>query len=252
MFPRASEWCYSDDPLKRARGADVLCQLRRPRVSKENAAGHDSDPVFVSESFELISRMLARECNETALMSQLYALGHLYKIEAVPLLVAFATDAREDMRYAVAHSLGHFPHDPLSIVTLIQLADDADDDVRNWSLFALGSQSDSDSPTLRNLFAAHLEDSNEDARQEAIAGLAKRRDRRAALPLLRLMESGSYYAHNYYDFLNLVVDEADRSGWGTEDFIDALYERYADILPAREQSAALGTAPADERTGLVE
>jgi hypothetical protein len=31
IFERAAEWCHSDHPLKRARAAAILCQLRRRR-----------------------------------------------------------------------------------------------------------------------------------------------------------------------------------------------------------------------------
>jgi len=29
IFEHAAAWCASDDPLKRARGADILCQLEK-------------------------------------------------------------------------------------------------------------------------------------------------------------------------------------------------------------------------------
>ncbi|MEA2680495.1 MAG: hypothetical protein QOK03_2217 [Candidatus Binataceae bacterium] len=36
IFDRATAWCESDDPLKRARAADVLCQLHRARLPNES------------------------------------------------------------------------------------------------------------------------------------------------------------------------------------------------------------------------
>jgi hypothetical protein len=233
IFERASEWCNSSDPLKRARGCDILSQLQEPFTLKHVDAHQPPNPIFVADSFQIISQLLAHETDETALASELYALGHLRQDGTVPLLTPFAPDSQPNIRYAATHALGQFTSDLAAIESLLKLADDTDEDIRNWALFALGSQSDADSPALRELFARHLDDSFEDAQQEAIAGLAKRRDERAVLPLLRLMESGSYYSHNHYDFLNLVSDQADSSDWGTEDFIDALYERYPHLLPKR-------------------
>lgn len=237
IFERASEWCHSTDPLKRARGCDILSQLRTPTLPAHELDVHASTPIFVSESFQIILQLLKHESDETALKSQIYALGHLRQDGAIALVNPYAADPRPDIRQAATHTLGQFPNDPSAIEHLIKLADDADEDIRNWALFALGSQSDADTPALRELFVRHLDDSFEEAREEAIAGLAKRQDKRAVLPLFRLMKSGSYYSHHHHDFLNLVTDDSDASDWGTEDFIDALYVRFPDILPPRDQSS---------------
>jgi hypothetical protein len=238
IFERASEWCNSGNPLKRARGCSILGQLRAPQTLGQEDAGSASDPVFTAESFQIISHLLAHEADETALAAELYALGHLRQDGTVPLLTPYAADSRPDIRYAATHALGQFTSDLAAIESLVKLADDTDENVRNWSLFALGSQSEADSPALRELFVRHLDDRFEDAQQEAIAGLAKRQDQRAVLPLLRLMESGSYSSPNHYDFLNLVSKQSDSSDWGTEDFIDALYDRFPQLLPKRDQVAS--------------
>jgi len=117
----------------------------------------------------------------------------------------------------------------------MKLVDDPDGDVRDYALFALGTLGYVDTPELRELFVKHFDDAYPDAKEEAIAALAKRRDTRAVVPLLRLMESGSYYTHHEDCFEKLVNEE--RSGedtWGTEDFIDSLYERFPELLPPRQ------------------
>jgi hypothetical protein len=65
------------------------------------------------------------------------------------------------------------------IATLIQLGDDENGDVRNWAIFALGAQYEIDRPDVRDLLARHLGDPHDDARDEAVFGLARRRDARA-------------------------------------------------------------------------
>jgi HEAT repeat protein len=233
IFDSACEWCTSPEPLKRARGADILCQLRAPKTPEQELNKAIPDPIYVSESFDILSRMIASESDEQALSSELHGLGHLRQEGSASILAPFATHPSAEIRFSVACALGSFPNDPEAIPTLIGLADDQDDDVRDWTLFALGSQSDADSQEIREVFVRHLEDSFPNAREEAIAGLAKRKDHRAALPLLRLMESGSYFSHHEYDFRPL-LDAPDDVDWGIEDYIDALYSRFPELLPLRE------------------
>jgi hypothetical protein len=235
IFEKAAEWCRSPEPLKRARGANVLSQLRAP--VPPNTEPHLAEPIFVDESFNILSDSIESETDELALMSELFALGHLYKQEAIPILARYFTHNSDEVRFAVACSLGHFPNDPFVLELLMKLAEDSDQDVRNWSLFALGSQSDADSPELREIFVNHLDDPFQDAREEAIAGLAKRKDNRAVLPLFKLMQSGSYFSHHEYDFRSL-IEAADDADLGTEDYIDALYARFPDLLPPIEEQSS--------------
>jgi HEAT repeat protein len=235
IFEKADEWCRSHDPKFRSRSANILCQLRDPRAPKHDQ-NTSSEPIFVEDSFNTLARMVLGETDDDALSSELFGLGHLYKPEAVPILVQYSGHRNEDVRFAVACSLGHFCQDPLSLEHLVRLADDPDSDVRNWALFALGSQSEFDSKEIRDLFASHLDDPDPDSREEAVAGLAKRKDSRAAQPLLQLMLAGSYFSHHDLDFKAL-VEASDDADWGTEDFVDALYERFQELLPPREKTA---------------
>jgi HEAT repeat protein len=233
IFDSAAAWCASPEALKRARGADILCQLRAPGTPEQELNKAIPDPIYVPESFDILYRMIVGESDEQALASELYGLGHLRQEGSVSTLVPFATHTSSEIRFAVACALGSFPNDPGAIPALIGLAGDQDDEVRDWSLFALGSQGDTDTPNIREVFVCHLDDPCPNAREEAIAGLAKRKDHRAALPLLRLMQSGSYFSHHEYDFRPL-LDAPDDVDWGTEDYIDALYARFPELLPLRE------------------
>src|SRR6186997_2220537 len=55
VFNQAADWCLSDDPLKRARGADVLAQIGRTADKPVNR--------FIDESFSILSAMLESEKN---------------------------------------------------------------------------------------------------------------------------------------------------------------------------------------------
>jgi HEAT repeat protein len=237
IFEKAAAWCQSPDPRYRERGADILCQLRAPMTPGQKSQKTFADPIYVAESFSILSQMIAKESDERALSSELYGLGHLGYEGSSSILAPYATHASSEVRCAAAHALGSLSDDPKAVGALTQLADDPDDEIRDWSLFALGSQSNADSHEIREVFVRHLEDTFPDAREEAIAGLAKRKDPRAALPLLRLMQSGSYFSHHEYDFKSL-FDAPDDADWGIDDYIDALYARFPDLLPPREKPLA--------------
>ena len=223
--------CISPEPLRRARGASILGQLCAPQSLEQEKSKKPGDPIFVDESYEVISRMLGSESDAEALGSELFALGHHYREAAVPLILQYVARRDESIRFAATCSLGQFPQNETAVKALLRLAEDPDDDVRDYALFALGTQSNIDTPELREVLAKHLVDPFSNAKEEAIAGLAKRQDERAVLPLLRLMESGSYPVHLEDCFEKLVGEErSGEEGWGTEDFIDALYARFPDLL----------------------
>jgi HEAT repeat protein len=79
--------------------------------------------------------------------------------------------------------------------------EDKNEVVRDWATFALGSgdveESGSrhyaDSPGIRAAFHRRLDDTYEDARREAIWGLARRKDLLGVKLLLNLLESEGWW-----------------------------------------------------------
>ena len=100
---RAAEWCPSDDPLKRARGADVLGQLGRTVERPSNN--------FPEECFTLVSTLVQREEDPLPLLSAIHALGHIGNPLAVPLVIDHRLHPSADVRFAVACALGSFAND---------------------------------------------------------------------------------------------------------------------------------------------
>ena len=219
VFEQAAEWCNSQEPLKRARGANILAQLGRTVEHRSNS--------FPEESFAVISEMLMRETEALPLASAIHALGDIDDPRAVRLLIPYRSHPNENVRFAVAVSLGQFPNDPDVVPTLIELMDDADADVRDWATFGLGVQGDQDSPEIRNALAARLNDPFEDAREEAMAGLAKRRDQRVLSPLIASLESKPVRAvavEAASEMLGLQNDEDE--GWTGTDYAAALRRKF--------------------------
>jgi HEAT repeat protein len=179
IFERAKAWCLSDDSLKRARAAAILCQLQR---------GSPSNPEFPfrHESFVLLTNMLEKEQDPVALDSIIHGLGHLHNELAVPFIVRYQDHSFPRIRFAVTFSLGCTPNDPQSIEALLKLTSDPDADIRDWAVFGLGVLGDADSSEIREALLRCINDTDEEVREEAAVGLGKRRDKRL-IPALQIM-----------------------------------------------------------------
>lgn len=106
--------------------------------------------------------------------SAIFALGHRESPRAIEALLPFVEHPCADFRYASVHGL--MPHDTPTVVdALIRLCRDADRDVRDWATFTLGSQFESDSPSLRAALHERLTDVDPEIRGEALRSLARRR-----------------------------------------------------------------------------
>ena len=184
IFEHAAAWCRSDDPLKRARAAAILCQLRR--------AGSPVEPewMYRNESYELIMNMLGNEQNPLVLDSAISALGHLGNLNGVRTIRTYQDHPDQDVRFAVALALGCFPNDPQAVRGLTKLTMDSCSDVRDWAVFGLGVQGDCDSPEIRETLLRCLNDIDEDVREEAAVGLGKRHDQRLIPQLRAILDHG--------------------------------------------------------------
>lgn len=69
VFETASDWCRSDEPLKRARGADVLAQLG---CTSDHPEGN-----YPEESYAVLAPLAESEKHIQPLSSAIHALGHI-------------------------------------------------------------------------------------------------------------------------------------------------------------------------------
>jgi HEAT repeat protein len=166
VLSKAQALCRSSLARERELGADILGQLGVP------------DRAFPEECFYSLKAMLAEETEPDVLQTIAVAFGHLFDIRAVQLLAPLRNHPNEDVRLAVVHGLSRHRND-LAIQSLIELSSDNDGDVRDWATFGLGSMIETDTPRIREALFARIADTNEDAKAEALVGLARRKDERA-------------------------------------------------------------------------
>jgi HEAT repeat protein len=67
---------------------------------------------------------------------------------------------------------------PEAITNLVSLSRDADDDVRDWATFTLGTLFETDTQQIRDALFDRITDRHDDTRGEALLGLARRKDSR--------------------------------------------------------------------------
>jgi HEAT repeat protein len=219
VYERAVAWCGAQEPVKRARGADILAQIGKTAEHPHNS--------FPEDSFSIVSCMLGRETEPRPLASAIYALGQIGDSRAVTLLVQHRSHANANVRFAVACALGSFADNPIAGPALIQLTSDIDADVRDWATFGLGVLGREDSPEIRDALAARLNDSCDDAREEAMIGLAKRRDQSVLTPLiasLKIAPVPDRALEAAFEMLGL--KDEDGEGWSATDYVAALQKKF--------------------------
>jgi HEAT repeat protein len=175
VFDRAAEWCASTEPLKRARGADVLAQLGQTFEHRSNT--------YPEDCFAVVSSLVEAEKESEPLSSAIFALGHIGDPRAVPLLVRYQTHSDAEIRFALAFAMGNFSGEATAADILVNLSRDEDEDVRDWATFGIGALG-VDSRAIRDALIERLEDSFEDVRYEAIVCLAWLKDERVLPSLL--------------------------------------------------------------------
>ena len=169
VLNRALEMTSSRDPRERARGADILGQLGIP------------DRTFPDECLNALVKLIDENSDANVLESAVFALGHLRDASGIEALLRLVNNTDGDVRHGVAFALG-LSADPRAVAALIRLTGDSDAHVRDWATFGLGA-GEVNTPEVREALHERLSDPDEDTQFEAVCGLARCRDTRAA-PLL--------------------------------------------------------------------
>lgn len=180
VFDAAKTLCESHNPVKRQVGVDILAQLGQPTRT------------YLDETLDVFFQLIETEQDSRVLNSLGVGLGHISpEPRKVKPLLKLKNHADSSVRFGVAFGL-QAEGDALAIQAWIELSSDADDKVRDWATFALGTQIDADSPQLREALFQRAIDPNDksNAPDEGLVGLAKRRDERAFDLILKRLHTG--------------------------------------------------------------
>jgi hypothetical protein len=174
VFEKAQQLCLDNDSARRELGVLILGQF-----------GIDT-PVREMQVVKTFLELLERENNPEVLASIGWGLSHRRAAEGVVPLSKLKCHPDSEVRLGVAAGL-QCQTSELAIETLIELSQDESIDVRSWATFALGTQIGEDNRAIREALYARLADTDFETRREAVHGLAKRKDQRAAVPLLEFL-----------------------------------------------------------------
>ncbi|WP_061941013.1 HEAT repeat domain-containing protein [Collimonas pratensis] len=167
---------------KRALGMYIVSQLRR----RQNGSPTGNAEYALAET-QLMLLTGLRDSRVEVVCAAISGFGHRPHLSALPNLIAFATHPDQRIRLRIAIALGSYP-EVESIDTLLRLAIDISDEVRNWATFGIGSMQEADNSKIRDLLWLNLQESEDDVRGEALMGLAFRKDKRIIPVLLELLD----------------------------------------------------------------
>ena len=174
VLAAARELSHRDDPRARAVAAYVLGQLGVP------------ERTFPAESAAALEELEAREQDPEVLAAIASAFGHLGAPHGLETLLRLRRHPDARVREGAADALAG-RDDERVFEALVELTSDPEPSIRDWATFALGTLSPLDTPVLRDALVARLDDTNDDARIEAVHGLALRGDTRALDAVLDLL-----------------------------------------------------------------
>jgi HEAT repeat protein len=203
-FERARALCADVSDDARCLGLAVLAQL-----------GSAQGAPFLEESLPLVIALCDEGGSTDVLAASLHALGHLHDPRAAATVVAHRRHPDEMVRLAVAQAAEGVAGEPpaRSVVdAVIELTRDEDDGVRNWSTFSLALLFELDEPEIRESLYARVGDVDESTSAEALAGLAARRDPRAATALLARLRAASEQPPPEPYVIDVLVDAAEQLG----------------------------------------
>jgi HEAT repeat protein len=167
VFDAASTLCTSLDARWRSLGANILGELGTP------------ERTYPEECCDILIGLL-RDPSEEVVISAVYALGHLGNHRCDADLLALKDHPEPIVRKGVAFSLMGTTL-PAAVPALLQLMEDPYVPARDWATTTLAAAECFDGPEIREaLMKRATVDEDDITRGEALHGLARRGDRRAA------------------------------------------------------------------------
>lgn len=170
---------------KRALAMDIVAQLQT-RTKGAPYGGFE----YALEATQLMLLEGLNDSHPEVVRCAISGMAHRPHVDGLSPILGLAHHPDENIRFAVAVALGSYL-EPSSTEMRCELANDEDDDVRDWATFGLGSLHEVDTQEVRATLWRKLNDPDADVRGEALVGLANRKDERVIPVLLSLQNSDS-------------------------------------------------------------
>lgn len=212
VFYKCETFLRSGNEKERVIAAEILSQLAPPPRP------------FIKETLKLFFEVLEKENNSQVISTIFYGIGHNNEHlteKETELICSFKKNKDLDIKHGLVFALGGIKH-MIAIDTLIELSNDKNNRIRDWATFELGSQTDEDNQKIRMALFDRTNDRHMNTKQEAILGLAKRKDERVKEIINRELQE----IVNYNCLLFEAIEELD-----DKVFIDILEKKldlYAD------------------------
>lgn len=142
---------------------------------------------FLPESGKILKHMIQQEHDEGVLEALVSAAGQLRIGGRSIFLKKLVAHKSPKIRQALAIALGG-ESSKQAQQSLATLSEDDDSLVRNLATFSLGSLSHRNDPAVRDTLFKRVGDSDKETREEAIFGLAARKDRRIIDLIIEILQ----------------------------------------------------------------
>lgn len=182
-FEAVKRLCEGPIPSYRAIGADIIGQFGHPRTYPE-------------ETYAILINLLEKNSDPEVLCAAAMAFSHNKECtEALEPLLKLKNHPDENIRYCIVHALCHRT-EQRAIDALIELSSDEDGNVRDWATFGLAGLTEVDTPEIRTaLYRRIAENDPSNAFEEAVNGLALRKDPRMFPLILEQIKGGDPKAY---------------------------------------------------------
>lgn len=182
IYDRALCLAKSENVKEKITGIDILAQFGVNKRPKSGAVVR----VFLD--------LLLKEDDPDVINSLLVGLGHngqCLKKKDIEKIVFFKDHEESFVRYGLVFALLG-KSQAVAVDTLIDLSQDKSQPVRDWATFGLGTGIEKNNRKIRDALWVNTQDQDEDTRQEAILGLAKRKDLRVQEVIISELLEGEH------------------------------------------------------------
>lgn len=231
VFEEAKRYCELEEPRTRARGLSVLAQL--------GAGKPDAERPFMAASVEIAIDHL-QDSDLESVRCAAWALSHLGIEPAVAALIDLRSHPDPEVRQAIVCCTRLRNH-PQAVSILTTLMEDENEVVRDWATFSIGSDDyEASGAEINAALHGRLTDTYDDARREAIWGLARRNDPVGLKMLLDILQSDEWWSGD--EFAAEEILDA-KSGTPIDELRQGLRNLVANILAQIRRGDRLADSP---------